>query len=204
MFDRTKWGSPVSKAKDHIEACDRLLFFLWDLTTGQGVTGRECTRAARRFAKFLIREIERQEKLTSSGSTALARRGLIIPHSLISAWAWNILEDCCNRRAPVPWELCQVLYHQLGCSHLTTRRRPISAARRTAEALLRDNPNITVREVARRARANPGSVHRWKRAIDRDYEREAYLRMKKLTGAGRFFAGARSALIKARAKPLPK
>lgn len=170
----------------YTEIYDRIFFGLWDFTTGPGGSKKSIYKGAKLYGQFLLSEIGRYEEAKRSGAHAIERHGLVAPMSLIKAWAFNILEDCHQLRVVPPLELCQAIYYLMGCRHLTpTRGKP-----KTKEAylkLIETDPNIGIREAARKLDVNPSTILRWQdnRSLTHynwtDTHHEEFMRLREIT-----------------------
>jgi hypothetical protein len=176
------------KSLGYEEAYDAILFSVWDTTTGMGGTKKEIYKAAAVFAEFIISEIKRAERIAAGNEAAAVRRGLIMPKSQMSAWTWNVLDDLHQFGVAPPWELCQVIYHLMGCSHLNGRRESYET-RNKALQLLRQG--VSVRKAAASVGVNPSSVSRWMREEPRypavDIDPALRQKLIKLTRADQFW-----------------
>ncbi len=180
----------------YLEIYDRIFFGLWDVTTGTATNKRKTYVGAKLYGQFLLSELNRYEKVKREGKHAIERHGLVAPMGLMKAWAFNILEDCHFGRVAPPYELCQAIYHLMGCNHLTPKRGKPEAKEAYSKLIAR-YPKIGVREAARRLGVNPSTILRWqnnnRNKIMPDLEteeekyREDYPRIRKLTNVDEFY-----------------
>ncbi len=172
---------------NYIELYDHIFRTLWDVTTGAAINARECYRGAKYYGVFLLSEIERYRIAEASGERSIERRGLVAPKSIMSAWAYNILEDCHYHRATPPMELIDAVYYLMGCSHRHPDKRKTDLADHYRE-LRRRRPNIGVREASRELGVEPSSISRLNKSpvsgvynSDDGGYNEEFLRIRELT-----------------------
>jgi len=174
----------VSKQQKIAELFDQILFYLWDVSTGSALNQRDAYKGATRFARFLLSEISRRDRLHEQGGRATFRRGETMPDSLINAWAWNVLEDCKHYKIPPPRALLDVLYIQLACSQLTGRQKSPERARYRAMQML--DAGASMREAARQVGVNVSTVSAWVKKAPQ-FDQEEYSRLRKLTHVEAFY-----------------
>ena len=163
-----------------------MLFNLWDWTTGAPRSKREAYVGAKLFARFLLSEIKRRDEIERTGETNVVRRGLVMPQSVLNAWAWNILEDCLHHRVPPPKELLDVIYIQLNCSHLTNQRgKP--HLREKGEDLLRSG-HLSLRKIAGVTGVNVTTVSKWRDELpDKDIDYAEFNKLREQTHVHNFY-----------------
>lgn len=154
------------KGRTKFDICyDHAFFYMWDCTTGPATNWRECYRGAKHFARFVLSELDRKEELESRGETAIVRRGLAVAGSIVSAWTFNVVEDCTQLRAPLPPELLEAIYRLMGCTHLTREPedKKLLKIRTVFDRLRKHQTNIPTRATARELGVDPATIVRWKR-----------------------------------------
>jgi len=157
---------------------DDILYSVWSFTLVQARNPREAYRAATRMSEFLRQEVEYATEVREADPTRPARAHGAMPTSLINAWAWNVLEDCYDKRCPPPPALLEVIYRQLGCRHLDEVRRrqsPVLDGRR-GKARKMSAAGVSVRGIAAELGVNPSTVSRWLRD---DFSEEEFYRRKR-------------------------
>lgn len=106
------------KCVSEFDKCfNRASFYMWECSTGNAATPKATFVGAQHFARFVLSELNREQALVARGEVALARRGLVASRSILSAWVWNVVEDCSKGKTPLPPEMLEVLYRLLGCGH---------------------------------------------------------------------------------------
>lgn len=163
------------------ELYDTILFYLWDVTTGQSGSKAQVYKGAKCFARFLISELDRREVLEKNGETQIQSRGLAIPNFLVNCWTYNILEDCNEYRITPPIELCEVIYRQLKCTHETRRDDDTTMAKIKAQKLRAANPNLSIREIAREVGVAHTTVMRWQNIDEENFDSARYREIRRLS-----------------------
>lgn len=151
--------------KPKFDLCyDEVLFYMWDVTTGQAVNWRECYRGAKHFGRFILSELDRKAELVENGETATVRRGLACADSLIKTWTFNVIDDCSKLRAPLPPELLEVVYLLMGCTHLTRNsdEKKLWELRERFDLRRKQKRDTPTRATARELGVDPATIVRWK------------------------------------------
>ncbi|MEX1036897.1 MAG: hypothetical protein WDZ54_13175 [Sneathiella sp.] len=186
----------MEKNNPYVELYDRIFFYLWDITTGQGGSKRQKYNGARLYGQFLLSEIARYEEVKSAGGLSIERHGLVAPKAVMKAWAFNILEDCFTSRITPPFELCGAIYYLMGCKHLSRKRGKYEAKEAYYEQF-HGKDSIGIREASRKLEVNPATILRWKNETpegkspkfpggDEEYSGE-YERIRELTNVEEFY-----------------
>ena len=180
------------KGVSEFDKCfDRALFYMWECSTGNATTPEARFVGAQHFARYVLSELNREQVLAARGEVALVRRGLVASRSILSAWVWNVVEDCSLGETPLPPEMVEVLYRLLGCSHQDSDGEPTTldiARQKFMEIEVRES-GLPTRELARRINVNASTVSRW-RQDEPDFDNEAdmdlYLPIVQMTGVDKF------------------
>ncbi|MEQ9248202.1 MAG: hypothetical protein RLO21_19675, partial [Nitratireductor sp.] len=160
---------PMRGITDYDKCYDRAFYYMWDFTTGQATSWRECYRGAKHYGRFLLSELDRKEKLEADGEMALARRGLVASEKIFLSWLFNIIEDCSQLRAPLPPELLEVLYRVFGCRmYNDSEPDPVAGAKTRFLSMTRNGRDVPVRATARELGVDPSQITRWKRNPPKD------------------------------------
>lgn len=189
------------RGKTKYDLCfDQAYYSMWEMTMGQGGEWKALYRSSKWFFRFVLSELRRQEELTKSGETALARRGLVASESIIKAWVYNVIEDCADSRVPMSPEMLDVIFILFGCS----REMPAegnensSGKRYQFEQLQKQQTELPTRATARKLGVDPATIHRWK---NEPYpgsvgapDHETFLKIAKLTQVFAFTDRAGKAL----------
>ena len=164
---------------------------MWQCSTGNATSPEARFVGAKHFAKFVLSELDREQALVAKGEVALARRGLVASRSILSAWVWNVVEDCSLGETPLPPEMLEVLYRLLGCSHQDRNSGPstLDIARQRFSTIEASQPGLPTRELARRLGVNASTVSRWREsepAIDIEADMGLYLPVAQMTSVEQF------------------
>ena len=183
----------MEKNNPYFEIYDEIFFFLWDVTTGIAVSKREAYKGARLYGEFLLSEISRYEQVKKEGGHAIERHGLVAPMSIMTAWAFNVLEDCHEHRITPPLELCHAIYYLMGCKHLNPKRGKY----KEREAFSKLSRNVGIREASREIGVNPTTILRWKSELKQrhypefpggeDARVKEYQSLRKITSVDEFY-----------------
>jgi hypothetical protein len=169
-----------AKTKDY-EYYDEILGYLIELTIGQGSSNKEYYKGAKYFCRFLLSEIKRHKEAISNGNPHAVSNGQVMPNSLINGGVVQALLDCHNYRIVPPPELLEVVFIQLGCTPRYAGNN-ISPKQIEYEDLLEKDPNIGIREAARRIGVNASTIKKWKdKPHKSDWDIERYRELQKIT-----------------------
>jgi DNA-binding transcriptional regulator YiaG len=178
---------------------NKALLFMWECSTGNATTPKARFVGAQHFARFILSELDREQALAARGETALARRGLAASRSILSAWVWNVVEDCSKGETPLPPEMLEVLYRLLGCSHQVEESEPtaLDIARQEFVGIEAHEPGLPTRELARRLNVNASTVSRWRKIVppvEIEADEDLYLPIVQMTGVDRFMDASMRAM----------
>jgi hypothetical protein len=123
--------------------------------------------AIQAVAELLARHKRDREWQEKKGETAIVRRGLGMPDSLINELALRMLEalaDTCDQTGA--HELAQLFRMQLAAAGLPTVEVKNRDAMVLAALLLAENPEISLRKIAPHIGVNASTVSRWRLRAD--------------------------------------
>jgi hypothetical protein len=155
-------------ASKHFHLYDQLLSDFWFDMIGWNAPKEDTAAGIDLLVKFLMSEIIRCRKLELEGETALIRRGLAMPNSLINAWTHTALVESCRMGIPPSGDLLELIYQRLGCTHLHSEKgKP--GSRSQALKLLQEGKSL--REIGREIGVDTTTVMKWR---DGEIERKRY------------------------------
>jgi len=153
----------VEKINPYLDLYDQVFFYLWDVNIGIHTSKRQVYAGISRYGDFLLSEIDRYKKAEKC-EHAIERTGKVAPKTILTAWTYNVLEDCHDWRLPPPMSLCYAIYWLMGASHLSLKRGR-SKERHEHDTLLEENPRLGVREAAKVLNVSPSTVTRWRKRV---------------------------------------
>jgi hypothetical protein len=170
-----------------LEYYDDILFFCSELTMGQGGTEKEIYEGARNFGRFLLSEIERHYEVVNNDNPHAVANGEVMPNSLINTWLYEALNDCNENRIVPPPELLEAVYLQLGCTHRNEENQYSRETRSEFYELIAKEPNIGLREAARRLGVSTTAIKKWKdNPYQGDWDPDRYQELKIITRVEEF------------------
>ena len=154
----------MSQQKTYDIGYDHVYFCLWQVTLGQAETWREAYRGAKYFARFVLKELEREDELLAKGERALVRRGLFPKEKIINTWILNVIEDCAQWRIPTPPELMQVLALRLNIPDRDTSRKENTKvqAQFSFNEIMQSSQNRSLRAISRDLDVDLATILRWR------------------------------------------
>src|ERR1700730_12281241 len=119
------------------------------------------------LAGLLATHKSRREWFENKGQTALVRRGLGMPDSLINELALKMLEafaETCDQSGII--ELAQLFRMQLAATGLPSTEVKTRDAMVLAALLLAENPDTSLRKIAGLIGVNVSTLSRWREGAD--------------------------------------
>jgi hypothetical protein len=126
-----------------------------------GVEVPESHKSRIYLSKLLVVELEEKESLHRKGQSAVTRRGLVIPESLIRRLAIQmLLQSAFADRAP-PTELVWLFVKLLRLEKQPAKKKYRDQEFTHAALVKANDPNIVIRAVAKKVGVAPNTISAW-------------------------------------------